>query len=261
LHLIHSLGPKPKDGTSARKIYTYLARENMTKPRLHFPYRTFERAVLSMFEGYSAALSKVLREKEAEQVGLKGQLAQERERAAHPLAQTWTEARDLITTLDNAPDPGAARLKLRALLRRIVESIWLLATKGQGKDRQATVQVVFRTAHRYADLPGYHGDPAREYACRWYWVLHRPPAPKKDGRWYAKSFLGGPDLRKPETVKLELEMHQLNEQMIERDKEYLKAHGEEPDNPAETPEERFKTDLAFDAKRIFTKTEVIKAGK
>jgi hypothetical protein len=46
LHIIHSLGPKAKNGK--RKVYTYLAREHMTKPRIHFDYEVFERVLLSM---------------------------------------------------------------------------------------------------------------------------------------------------------------------------------------------------------------------
>src|SRR5262249_15409328 len=47
LHIIHSLGRKPKDGERERKVYTYLAREHMTTPRLHFDYSVFERAILT----------------------------------------------------------------------------------------------------------------------------------------------------------------------------------------------------------------------
>jgi hypothetical protein len=129
-------------------------------PARSFPFETFERAVLSLLrevdprevlgedggpdetmvlagrlagvegkiaelevelsQGDVAALAKVLGQLEAQKRDLTQQLAQARQRAAHPLGAAWGETRSIIETLDKSPDPTDARLRLRAALRRIV---------------------------------------------------------------------------------------------------------------------------------------------
>jgi DNA invertase Pin-like site-specific DNA recombinase len=197
-------------------------------PARSFPFETFERAVLSMLrevdprevlgeddgpdeamvlagrlagvegkiaeleaellQGDVAALAKVLRQLEAQKRDLAQQLAEARQRAAHPLGAAWGEARSLIDALDGAPDPADARLRLRAALRRIVDSVWLLPV-ARGRDRLCAVQVWFAGGERHLD----------------YLILSRPP--KADGRraakgggWWARSLasVAGPgdlDLR------------------------------------------------------------------
>src|SRR5262249_28443028 len=53
-------------------------------------------------------------------------------------------------TLDNAPDPADARLRLRATLRHMIDSIWLLVVP-RGFDRLAAVQIWFAGCKRRRD--------------------------------------------------------------------------------------------------------------
>jgi DNA invertase Pin-like site-specific DNA recombinase len=119
-------------------------------------------------------------------------LAEERQKAAHPLSESWGEAQGLIEALDRAPDPADARRRLRAALRRIVEDIRLLVVP-RGRDRLAYVQLYFE------------GGRQRDY-CIW----HRPPMgnghARQDGWWRVLSWrtdvleelgLRRPDFRTP----------------------------------------------------------------
>jgi DNA invertase Pin-like site-specific DNA recombinase len=179
-----------------------------------FPLTTFERAVLSMLrevnprevlgegdgvdevavldgrlelvrakiaeleaaleEGEVAAVARKLREREAEEKELIARRDEASRKAASPLSEAWGEARSLLTTLDDAPDPKDARLRLRAALRRVIDSIWMLVVS-RGRDRLAAVQVWFAEGRRQ----------------RSYLILHRPPKANASGRtaggWWARS--------------------------------------------------------------------------
>jgi DNA invertase Pin-like site-specific DNA recombinase len=115
-----------------------------------------------------------LRQKEARKAELVKLLAEARQKAAHPLSEAWGEARTLIDALDKAPDPQDARMRLRAALRRIVESIWLLPI-GRGRDRLCAVQVWFAGGERHRDYLIYHRPPLANAWGRW------------PGRWWARS--------------------------------------------------------------------------
>src|SRR5262249_3763042 len=71
-----------------------------------------------LLKGDVAALAKVLRKLEERKKGLAAQLADARHKAAHPLSETWGEAKTLLGVLDKAPDPVDAQLRLRSALRR-----------------------------------------------------------------------------------------------------------------------------------------------
>jgi DNA invertase Pin-like site-specific DNA recombinase len=198
-----------------------------------FPYTTFERAVLSLLgeidpheilngddgpdeslalagelarvetkiaeleaellQGDVAALANVLRRLEGQKRDLAGRLSEARQRAAHPLSEAWGEAKSLPATLDRAPDPEAARLRLRAVLRRIVDSIYLLVVP-RGRDRLAAVQVWFAGGKKHRD----------------YFVLHRPAkanaSARTAGQWWVRSLAeiaaGVLDLRRREDALL-----------------------------------------------------------
>jgi hypothetical protein len=110
-----------------------------------------------------AALAKVLRQLEGQKRELGVKVAEARQKAAHPLSESWGQAKSLLSVLDNAPDPVDARLRLRSALRRIVDSIWMLVVP-RGGDRLAAVQIWFKDGNR----------------CRDYLILHRPR--KSNGR-------------------------------------------------------------------------------
>jgi DNA invertase Pin-like site-specific DNA recombinase len=144
-------------------------------------------------KGFSATIGQRVVALEARKAGLAEKLAEARERAAHPLSETWGEAQGLLALLGSAPDPQDARLRLRAALRRIVDKIVLLVLP-RGADRLAAVQVWFAGGKR----------------CRDYLILHRPPranqSARTEGGWWARSFADvikgkGVDLRRPEDAR------------------------------------------------------------
>jgi DNA invertase Pin-like site-specific DNA recombinase len=115
--------------------------------------------------GESPNLMKRVREKEARQRELSEKLAKARQKAANPLSESWGEAQTLLDALDSAPDKEDARLRLRAALRRIVESIWLLVMP-RGRDRLAAVQIWFAGGECHRD----------------YLIFHRPPKANQSAR-------------------------------------------------------------------------------
>jgi DNA invertase Pin-like site-specific DNA recombinase len=117
------------------------------------------------------------------------ELAEARQEASSPLSESWGEFRSLgdLLAADDTPD---LREKVRAALRRTVDSVWVLIAKG--RPRLCAVQVWFK------------GEPARH---RDYVILHIRPVSngkmaKKPGRWFVRSLAlpgkrGDLDLRRP----------------------------------------------------------------
>jgi DNA invertase Pin-like site-specific DNA recombinase len=152
-----------------------------------------EAAAFMEAHGFSATIGKRITGLEVKKRDLAEQLATARQKAAHPLSEIWGEAQTLIAALDAAPDPKDARLRLRAALRRMVESIYLLIVP-RGADRLCAAQVWF--------AGGRHRD---------YLVLSRPPKAGRcgwrvEGGYRAGSCadlaaLGPRDLRRREDAK------------------------------------------------------------
>jgi DNA invertase Pin-like site-specific DNA recombinase len=154
--------------------------------------------------GESPTLFRRLREKEAAKKRLAQELADKRRKAASPLAATWGEAQALMAALDKAPDPQDARLRLRAAIRRIVESVWLLVVR-RGSHWFCAVQVHFR------------GDGRRDY------LIHYQSAGNfRPGGWSAKSLAsvadpGDLDLRRPaDAAKLEAALAAIDPEVVRR---------------------------------------------
>lgn len=85
--------------------------------------------------GFSESIGRRVVALEDRKRDLAARLALARQKAAHPLSETWGEAQTLAATLKTAPDPIDARTRLRAALRRIVSEIWLLVIRLPGKPR------------------------------------------------------------------------------------------------------------------------------
>ncbi len=99
-------------------------------------------------DGDVGPLVDAIRALEAERVAVGEELAAARQEAASPLAEVWGGYPSLVDALRNAPDPEAARVRLRAALRRMVSEVWCLFVK-RGLSRVAAVQVRFDGgAHR-----------------------------------------------------------------------------------------------------------------
>jgi hypothetical protein len=124
-----------------------------------------EAAAFMDAHGFSATIGKRVTDLEAKKRDLAERLAVAREKAAHPLSETWGEAQTLLGALDKALDPEDARLRLRAALRRMIESVWLLVVP-RGAVRLCAVQIWFTDGKRHRD----------------YLVMHRPPKANQSGR-------------------------------------------------------------------------------
>jgi hypothetical protein len=126
------------------------------------------------------SLARVARALEARRKDLADRLAEAREKARHPLSESWGEAQTIAGALADAPDPRDARMRLRNALRRIIEEVVILVVP-RGRDRLAAVQFWFAHDGR--------GQRRRDFL-----ILHRPPkanaASRTEGSWQAVSLAG-----------------------------------------------------------------------
>jgi hypothetical protein len=110
---------------------------------------------------------------EVREAELTAKLDDAEEKAVKPLTDSWRDAKSLADLLDAAPDPEDVRLRLRAALRRNIDSVWLLVVH-HGKTAIGSSQVHFADG-------GY----------RSYLIIHRPPHANKhgvrSGRWVVRS--------------------------------------------------------------------------
>jgi DNA invertase Pin-like site-specific DNA recombinase len=160
--------------------------------------------------GESPTLFKRLRAKEQLQRDLAARLAEARQKAAHPLSESWGEFQTLAGALEAAPDPDDVRLRLRAVLRRMIDSIWILIVP-RGHVRLCTAQIWFAEGRKHRD----------------YLIMYRRPTVtrsfRRDLAWHVRSLADlaptREDLRDParaaalERVLLALDVEQLWEQM------------------------------------------------
>jgi DNA invertase Pin-like site-specific DNA recombinase len=99
-------------------------------------------------KAYSRTLSELVLEKEAELEGVLNDLQEELARSARPAEKAWPEVPGLMGLIRNSPDPDAARLKARAVLRAVVETIAVVIVT-RGAWRLCAAQVWFPGgAHR-----------------------------------------------------------------------------------------------------------------
>lgn len=149
-----------------------------------------------LLQGEVAPLARAIRQLEERKKELTALLAQAREKEAIPLAEAWGEAQSLCSVLDNSPDPEDTRLRLRSVLRRTIDSIWLLVS-GRGGDRLCSAQVWFKGGAKFRN----------------YRILYRPRKANgvsaKPGRIWVESLPypvtpGVVDFRKREDAEWEL---------------------------------------------------------
>jgi DNA invertase Pin-like site-specific DNA recombinase len=122
-----------------------------------------------------------------------GKLADAKRETDSPLAESWGECKTLLEAIDASPDRDAAMLRLRGVLRRVIESVWLLVVP-RGRDRICAAQFWF--------TGGEHAGRQRSYI-----IIHRPPmanaSKRVEGGTRRRSFKemalpGGLDLRRPD---------------------------------------------------------------
>jgi DNA invertase Pin-like site-specific DNA recombinase len=95
--------------------------------------------------GESETLLQRLRAKGDQKEDLLRRLTEAKLQKAQPLPAAWGEMKTLLETLATAPDPADARLRLRAVLHRIIKSIWLLVVP-RGRYRLCEVLILFHDA-------------------------------------------------------------------------------------------------------------------
>jgi DNA invertase Pin-like site-specific DNA recombinase len=129
--------------------------------------------------GFSKTLAAVLREQEALEEKLAAELLDEEARAARPVEKAWGELPGLVGLIAAGGDE--VRLKLRALLRGIVDQIYVLTDRRGGRILGAA-QVRF--------VGGGH----REYL-----IDYRVAGHNRTGRWRVSSFRNPWGLFHPES--------------------------------------------------------------
>jgi DNA invertase Pin-like site-specific DNA recombinase len=161
-----------------------------------------------LVKGDVAAVVKVLRQLEAKDKELSEQLAKARQKAAHPLSESWGETQSLLSTIDAAPDPTEARLRLRAALQRIVDSVWLLVVH-RGQYQLCAVQVRFVADERHRDYFILHRNGTGGAVCT------RPP------QWWSCS-LASLDVAKVADLRKRGEARELESALADVNVEMLK---------------------------------------
>jgi DNA invertase Pin-like site-specific DNA recombinase len=121
-------------------------------------------------EGYSKGLAAVLREREAQEEQVATELQDELARASKPAEKAWEELPSLVGLVKDTPDPEDVRLKLRPILRRVIEEALVLIVR-RGSFGICTVQIFF------------HGGARRSYL-----ILHQAAGFRRKGGWWSKSF-------------------------------------------------------------------------
>jgi DNA invertase Pin-like site-specific DNA recombinase len=138
--------------------------------------------------GYSKALAAVLRDKEKAEEQVANDLQDELARSLKPAVKAWKELPTLAELIKDAADPDDVRLKLRAILRGLIEEMQVLIVP-RGSYRFCAVQVFFT------------GGARRDYL-----IIHQTAGFRRKGGWWARSLAdvikrGDLDLRKPGDVK------------------------------------------------------------
>jgi hypothetical protein len=138
-----------------------------------------EQSILSIIaemeeHGESSLLFKRLRQKESEQQALAHKLAEARLREQNPKSSAFAE---MVTLVDIASSEQH-RLRLRELLRTIIEEIWVL--------------IVPRKSHRLCVVQIYFtGGGVRDYL-----IYYKAAGRGREGSWSAKSLAGDLSARK-----------------------------------------------------------------
>jgi DNA invertase Pin-like site-specific DNA recombinase len=108
--------------------------------------RTQQEAIaVEMTRGDAKSLAIAARALDAEEKKLTEKLDDLKAKTTYSNGESWGEVLTLIDAVEKAPDPKDARLKLRALLRRLVKEIWILVVPLTATQRVAEVQIFFES--------------------------------------------------------------------------------------------------------------------
>jgi hypothetical protein len=152
--------------------------------------------------GYSKALAAVLREKEQEEERLAADLLDELARSVVPAERAWKDLPSLASMIKKADDPDELRLKLRGVLRRVIDSASVLIVP-RGATRLCAVQFFFT------------GGGRRDYL-----ILHRTAGFRRTAAWGCRSLAsvvraGDLDLRdRDHAVRLEARLTRRGDEVV-----------------------------------------------
>ena len=106
-----------------------------------------------LLNGDVAALARVLRQMETRRGEVAAKLAEARQRAASPIGEAWSNCQTLLAAVEGAADPVDVRIRLRSVLRRVVDRITVVIVS-RGRARLCAAQVNFAsgTFRTYAIL-------------------------------------------------------------------------------------------------------------
>jgi DNA invertase Pin-like site-specific DNA recombinase len=140
-------------------------------------------------KGFSAAIADHITSLDSREKEVERELEAARYAAAHPLEEAWKESKGLLEGLAAMGSTGRedARMRLRAVLRRTIEAVYLLVVP-RGLDRIAAVQVRFKG----------NGQTQREYLM-WYRPPHTGFGGRRDGRLMSVSIHSPWGIQDPES--------------------------------------------------------------
>ena len=128
-----------------------------------------ERLQEELKAGFSKAIVNVLRDREAAEEEIGKDLQDELARSAKPASRAWKELPGLAELVQSADDPDEVRLRLRSLLRRLVEDVRVLMVR-RGSWQLLAAQVFFVGGAR-----------------RQYLIANQSAGNCRKGGWYAKA--------------------------------------------------------------------------
>jgi DNA invertase Pin-like site-specific DNA recombinase len=137
------------------------------------------------------SLADVLRQLDVKRRELIERDREVKQRAAAPLKDAWQQTKSLLGAIEKADDPHDYRVRLRAALRREIDSIWVLIVP-RGRDRLCATQIWFAGGKQHRDYLVFHqAAKANSYA-------------RTEGAWWAKSLTS---VAKPGELDLRLRDH------------------------------------------------------
>jgi DNA invertase Pin-like site-specific DNA recombinase len=167
LALLREVDPRqvlPRDGQTASRVDEYRAKLANLRADIAGLQKDLK-------DGYSRAITQALREKEAEEARVTEALQDEMTRNAKPAAKSWNELPSLVDLIRKSDDPNTVRLKLRPILRQLIDKVLVLVVK-VGAWQHCVVQVYFSG-----------GKAKRDYL-----LSYRPAANNRPVQWFIRSW-------------------------------------------------------------------------
>jgi DNA invertase Pin-like site-specific DNA recombinase len=147
------------------------SRLTVLREQLNHTRREIAKLTADLTQGYSTAITTVLRQQEAKETELAESVREEEEKAARPIADDWGTLCNLAQAFDKAKDSDDARLRLRAALQRRISSINVLVVSLPKRAKVIAAQVWFADSDQHRDYIIYHKSPANRNS-EGYWQVN-----------------------------------------------------------------------------------------